>query len=143
MTREGPYNELVSLAVNLRVFIEFRFDGPPGGRCTACSQLVTHILNEHLGTPHNRWKTINGYFNSPYAVPRRGWHCWSSNGHLLVDLTADQFGRLLPAVIVESATDHRYKEGSPYGERPDDPLIDGWRAYCQGRQQGPLSRWQR
>lgn len=142
MSVEPPYSEVVSLAINLRIFVEFRFDGPPGGRCASISQLVTHVMNEHIATPHNRWKTINGYFNSPCAIPRRGWHCWSTDGHVLVDLTADQFGRFMPAVIVESANDYRYKDGSPYGERPDDPLIEQWRAFCHGRE-GPLIRWGR
>jgi hypothetical protein len=98
----GKSREIEALAVQLRTFLVTHQwkRGMSVGRCAETSVFVTRVLNEVL-LPAN-WRSIAGRFVG------HGYHCWSTNDEIILDLTADQFDSTLPGVLIVPLDDQRY-----------------------------------
>jgi hypothetical protein len=95
------YAPVHRLCTRLRNFLAGNFwpYGRSVGRCAETSVFVTMVLKETFA--ERPWRSIAGTFN-------KGYHCWTTDDKIIIDLTADQFDAVISPVLFVPVNDRRY-----------------------------------
>ena len=110
MTRPLAYAAIFALATQLRArFVRQCRDPDLGGFCDLAADRITRALRRR---GHNA-RTVCGIFvGRRHDLFNDGWHCWTEIDGQILDVTATQFSRSVPAVWWP-ADPKRYRAARP------------------------------